>query len=203
MKRLILFIFIVQTIAPTVPIEAQVSNATAFRLRRLSKNPKYCQEGDVYFNTSVKETRLCVTSGFPGTWAVFGSSASAGGGSSFLRSATATVSTNTSGKQNLLPAVPTGRERIVVSIALRNSSIELTDLSFSAGFDTNAADITGLIAPVLSSSRVRAYHLGYSKKGAAGEIFGINFGGSVQVATVAVDVLYYDVDASSGAFIVG
>jgi len=81
MKKTFIYLFLLLALFAALPETdwAQVSDATAFRIRRLSKNPVRCTQGDIYYNTGNNEMRVCVVTGAPGTWQQIG--AGGGGGS--------------------------------------------------------------------------------------------------------------------------
>jgi len=123
------------------------------------------------------------------------------------------IATDVGTKQNLLSAVPTGKQRIVTKIVVRNASADLTAFGgedgfyfgYNAGatgssnltFGSNAVAALTTTARLIQTSGDTFDGAGYSPSvvGAAGEVFGISVGFTSIAATVVIDVHYYDVTA--------
>lgn len=124
-----------------------------------------------------------------------------------------TVATDVGTKQALLSAVPTGFQRIVTRVVVRNASADLTAFAGEDGFyfgynagatgsnnlTFSANDVALLTTPALliqnSGETEEGASLFSSVIGEAGEIFGISIGYTSIDATVDIDVHYYDVVA--------
>lgn len=125
--------------------------------------------------------------------------------SPLMRMTTTRVATNVGTKQALLPAVPTGKVRIVTQVVARNASADLSASSDSMLFGFNAGcdnwgqrALTGLVSDSLISSTLGNGDAGIggtSSKGTAGSIFGAIAQDTAITATLDIDVHYYDVDA--------
>lgn len=123
-----------------------------------------------------------------------------------LQMVTTIIDTDNPAKQDLLPAVPLGKKRIVTQIVIRNATADLAAMGdiLSFGFDGGAGDWESAIGPGLlgrftdntvSTTRFPNSDSVVQKVGVVGDVFGCAFADSSIDAQVTIDTFFYDVPA--------
>jgi len=121
---------------------------------------------------------------------------------------TFTVNTGTVGKQNTLPPVPAGMQRIPTSVTLRKSTADLSAINGALifGFDAAAsawgnisasrlAEFTDPLKVAIIVADVNAGGVAVVDVGIEDEIFGCAFNDTSIVGTLTLDVEFRDVPA--------